>query len=451
MKTASYNFTSILASPTDTAWSQTYNAGNLFVLLALASQEKSDLTSLGQKTIKTLQGEYFTLEKKDLSSIKQAIKETLTDIPPDIIPSLLVVTVVENILYALSKGEGEILLKREDKLGTILKGEEDTLVSASGFIKPLDTIALATRSFLDIVKKESLETMLSGQKLSEVAETLLPKIHKQDNGGASALFFTIPEPEITSIPLDDTEETQSPVSEEKNLAVVKQPLTERLRRLVNEALITIKKHDRSSLNQLFRKRPVIIGGAAILLLLLFLVTHSRSNQQAQNQLEQKFESIYTPAKNKYDQGVAVELLNGSLAKDDFRQAQQILTPHQNDFPQGSKEQKQISDLLKKIQNQLSLIPTNSTQRSNINVFVENGSGTPGVAGKMADELKALGYTIKGTGNADNYSYQGVTLKAKTNDEKDLVKQDLSKDRAITSATTSLPSSSPEDVLVIVGK
>ena len=92
-------------------------------------------------------------------------------------------------------------------------------------------------------------------------------------------------------------------------------------------------------------------------------------------------------------------------------------------------------------------------RSDLTVTVENGSGEAGVAATGDDYLSGLGYSVEGTGNADNFDYIGVTIQVKSasSDFLALLKKDLAAKYTITSATSDLPSSSSSDAVVIIGK
>ena len=58
--------------------------------------------------------------------------------------------------------------------------------------------------------------------------------------------------------------------------------------------------------------------------------------------------------------------------------------------------------------------SSSTQRSELKVAVHNGSGVVGAAQKTSSYLKELGYNVVSTGNADGYSYTGITIKVRKN-------------------------------------
>lgn len=91
-------------------------------------------------------------------------------------------------------------------------------------------------------------------------------------------------------------------------------------------------------------------------------------------------------------------------------------------------------------------------RSKLSVTVQNGSGTAGAAGKVADELKNLGYNVVTTGNADNYDYVNLNIwvKAASSSFLTLLKKDLA-GYTIGSNSADLSTSFSSDALVIIGK
>ncbi len=100
----------------------------------------------------------------------------------------------------------------------------------------------------------------------------------------------------------------------------------------------------------------------------------------------------------------------------------------------------------------SVSPTGAS-KSTVSIEVENGSGVAGVAGKMATFLKNQGYTVSGTSNADNFTYQNVTIEVKKSEPNVLseLKSSISTGYTLGTASASLPTSSSNDAIVIVGK
>ncbi|MDP3987917.1 MAG: LytR C-terminal domain-containing protein [Candidatus Levybacteria bacterium] len=92
-------------------------------------------------------------------------------------------------------------------------------------------------------------------------------------------------------------------------------------------------------------------------------------------------------------------------------------------------------------------------RGKLNVSIQNGSGTVGIANKASDILKGLGYHVVSIGNADNFNYENVTLMVKPSASKylSLLEKDLLDQYKIGSTSADLSASSSADAIVIIGK
>lgn len=91
------------------------------------------------------------------------------------------------------------------------------------------------------------------------------------------------------------------------------------------------------------------------------------------------------------------------------------------------------------------------KRQAISIQVLNGSGIAGAAKKAADYLASLFYTIAVTGNAENYNFEKTILETKKAADLDLLKADLEAQYEVGTASATLPSSSPYDAVVTIGK
>jgi len=95
--------------------------------------------------------------------------------------------------------------------------------------------------------------------------------------------------------------------------------------------------------------------------------------------------------------------------------------------------------------------SSSSTKTSLEITVLNGSGVAGAAKNISTFLEGLGYTIKSTGNADNYDYQGITITVSKEKSSSLTQ--LKKDLSGKSATVSgsVDNSLTVDAQVIVGK
>lgn len=95
----------------------------------------------------------------------------------------------------------------------------------------------------------------------------------------------------------------------------------------------------------------------------------------------------------------------------------------------------------------------TTKKEELSIQVLNGSGTPGEAGKMKTFLEKKGYTVKDTGNADNYDYEATEIQIKSGKEAiyKLLETDLKEDYNLSSSPATLSDDVPYDVRIVVGK
>ncbi|MEK7451096.1 MAG: LytR C-terminal domain-containing protein [Patescibacteria group bacterium] len=440
-------FAKIVASPTISSWSQAYNAGKLFAVVSLekaANEEDTNgsLATLGKNILEKLEQNFFTLEKKDLVSIKSAIEESLKIIPEDVLYSFSVGSFSENALYLFAGKGGKALIKRGESLGEVLASkDEDTLIASSGFLEKDDLIVLETKAFCEIITNDILQTSLDSLPPSEIAEDLAPKLHAKEDGRAASIVIKYEEQETPQAPYEEAE-LQEPIPSPSTLSPLdaSQPNTPKFFSFYN--LTHSKKHFLT----------VLILIVIILVASIFFAVKKQNDAKTQA----LFNSVYTQAKNKYDEGQGLIDLNKNLARDSFMSAQKILQENKDKFPVKSKELTQTQDLLKRVEDgltQVSTVDKSGLDRNKLSVTVQNGSGTEGAAGKAADILKEFGYNIASTGNADNYNYQGVTIKVKKDKANfaELLKKDLAKDYAVATTSSDLSSSSPTDALIIIGK
>ena len=195
MADTNVTYAKIVANPNERSWAQAYNAGKLFAVISLQSkepQEKDYLNVLGKEILDTLEQEFFTLETKDLDTIKHAVKLTSEKIPGEVGCSFVIASYVENILYLYILGGGHILLKRGEKLGTLLESTEEDVKSfknASGYLQNDDVIILETKQFFDTVSKETIAEFLENRTPSEISEHIAPLVHEKDAAGAASIVM----------------------------------------------------------------------------------------------------------------------------------------------------------------------------------------------------------------------------------------------------------------------
>ncbi len=457
------SFSKIVATPTLNSWSQAYNAGKLFAVLSLEkkkdlNQDSESLNPLGRDLLEKLEQEFFTIEKKNLESIKTAIFNTFQKKRENVNISFVACAFVNNILYLFILGKGKVFLKRGDKFGLVLSSANDShdIISSSGFLKEADLIVLATDAFSEVIANDDLNLNLTNGLPSEIAESFAPKIHKAENGKISAIIIKYGKP--LADPPDTQDELARPLregkikQEEETMEKQVSPFYKYLSILKSKSAGWRKK---PNLKIAPTKKIFLITAIIIIFVLIFSIFLA-IKQQNSAKVKTLFAQIYPEAQKKYDEGESLLDLNKNLARDLFLAAEKMLDSNKAKFPVKSEEATQIQDLLKKVEiglRKASPVDKSGLDRSKLSITVENGSGIEGAGAKAANLFKKLGYSVASTGNADNYNYQGMTIKVKKEKSAflNLLKKDLAKDYTITSSSSDLPPSSSTDALIIIGK
>lgn len=483
MPEGSVIFSKIAATPKETTWSQAYSAGKLFTVLSLKKEEAQEnppegeempageeisLKAIGKNILDALETEFFSLEEKNLQSVKAAITEASKGIPQNLQFSFVTTVVAGNILYSYIAGKGEIFIKRGDKFGYVLesKGETKDISSASGFLQSGDLIILATEGFTKTVSKDQLLSSLDNLPPSEIAENLAPTIHESDEAGAAAIILSYKEEaeahaavpmeednaEINTISRDEGVERANEESEREKMNPLGfiVPLFSVFGKLIPKGLA-------SPAGRLNHSKKIYLTIAALILLVLVASVILGIKRQNDAKIEAAFNAVYPQAQKKFEEGTSLKDLNKNLAMDSFEDAKKLLEENKDKFPQNSDEAEQIDALLEKVNKELAdNSPSKGSEnldKSKITIIVQNGSGAEGAAGKASQFLEEKGYKVSSTANADNYKYVGVTIRVKKTVENYLetLKKDLSEKYTVSATTTDLPDSSTTDAVVTVGK
>lgn len=344
---SSLSFAKLVATPTDTAWSQAYNAGNLFACLSLTlekSNEELSLHALGKEIFSVFHSEFFTLQEKNTATIKEVMQKSLEKLPQEILVSLTLAYFKENTLIICIAGSGKVMMKRGEKVGILLAIQGAYIgipTAASGYLTNGDTIVLETGQFSASIPQETVIKALELALPNDIVEALSPQMHEQDNGAHAAIVIThhgitqavpIEPPENSTLAslyeqasIDESSETAAQTTKHFSLrlpAVPQLHLNHRRKLFLNIALIII-----------------LLLGTSIFL------TLKKGNDDKQQVV---FQSIYPPAAQYYEEGKGLESLNVSLSQESYHKAEKLLKDGETKIKKGTREYQQIEDLLTKV-------------------------------------------------------------------------------------------------------
>ena len=328
----------IVATPGISSWSQAYNAGKLFAVLSLdkITEDEDFLPSLGKDIIESLEAEFFSLEQKNMAAIKTAIEKSL-QYPEDVLVSVAVGVIVENILYAYALNKGKISIKRGDNLGTLLEGRSE-LSTSSGFLEDKDILIFQTSKFAEMVTNDVLTKSLDSQPVAEISEILAPLIHEKEAGSASSVIleYKAEEKEELILPVP------SPAVEEGKKEPMSLIFLEKYLSFAKEKFKTIK------VDSIDHSRRLFLTVSALLLLIFIASVFIAVKKQGDQKTKALYQQYFVAASKKYDEGQSLLELNRNVGREDLNAASKLLTEGQPKFPKGSAERKQVDDLLNKV-------------------------------------------------------------------------------------------------------
>jgi len=403
----------IVSTPNATSWSQAYNAGKLYAVLALEREPQEqevevetelDLNIVGKETLEALENEFFSLENKDLEGIKSAVEKASTKLSSGIKASLVVAAENGNILYIAIKGKGKVDLKRQGQIGTVLESsDENEIKTGSGFLEDSDVLILQTPQFSELVPKDVLVGSIDSQTPSEIAETLAPTVHQGGKGGAASIILKYKDEAPPSSPAE-TASPQAPTEESKAKIGLK---------IVNNYFFQAKnliKERGINIPSLPHSKKVLLTVGLILVLVFAGIVILAAKKQGDEKIKEAYAQYFVEAQNKYEEGQSLLDLNQALARESFSEAKRILEEGQNRFSENSEEGKQVKELLSKVNEALS----DSSGVSNVNPTEVNRS-----------ESELLSFALEETSGLrfakDDRNVYVITKNSVSSDARELIK------------------------------
>lgn len=329
------------------SWSQAYAAGNLFAVVSLSQEETATETDMldviGKEILNTLEAEYFTIETKNLESIHNAISVAIKHAleKQNIVISACFATVIENTLYVFALGGAKIYMKRQDKIGLLLSGQEPTLINASGFLQTNDLVILQTEALGKVISKEKLIQASERQSPAEIAEYLSPLVQEYEKGGAATviLLYNHAQKDIQ----------QAETVEEPEILIHTPPRIPNFRKIAQTVLLRLSKLPHIELTK--KRKLFLCVGITLIVLLIFGIIYT--TKQKEKAIQQAlFQEVYASAQKKFDEGQGLAGLNKNLSRDNLTQAQKIIIENKDKFNNNKVLKEKLDTLLKNIEDGL---------------------------------------------------------------------------------------------------
>lgn len=189
----------IVGTVSPQAWSQVHafspieeeklaRRGQLLAVISLSElTQEVEVVAAGREIISRLhEGYYGQIEEKAIIQLKKAIEQVISESAKEAKLEIEAAVLLEETIYFAIAGEGKVLIQREGKMATVLKGEEGKVEVASGGIEDNDMFLLGSQKFFSLLADGSIKAALLSNSASEAAETLTPMIHGREEDGTAA-------------------------------------------------------------------------------------------------------------------------------------------------------------------------------------------------------------------------------------------------------------------------
>lgn len=194
----SFEVAKVVGTPDDGFWSQIHTffpeegekkkkRGDLLAVLVLTGvPEGVEAVAAGREVLGRLHEQYYgNLEGNPFERLKASLEQLSRENDNlEIVAAVL----FGQALYLAILGQGQVFLKRGEKLGRLLKGEGE-LKTASGYLKENDLLVLGSSHFFKIVGNGVLRAGLEGGSPAGAVETLAPIVlGRKDMAAAAAIL-----------------------------------------------------------------------------------------------------------------------------------------------------------------------------------------------------------------------------------------------------------------------
>lgn len=410
LKTA---FAKIVGTPSDKAWSQVHNFTPLeeekkirrgALLAVLSIQEESEgveSIEAGREILARLHEEYFGHEVaspfEQLKSAVSLVAKEFTPLNLGVIASV----VWKNYIYFCIFGAGRVFVWRDGKLTQLLSGSEQSVVSLSGAPRNGDIFVLGTDTFFEIADTVSLKELLATKKtLQEVADNLVPLIHKGNSALSTALFVK-------------TEEEEAPTLAE--VSSLGQEVSTRagfLKSAITNLLLKIPERQISVQRDGDGTKKTMVSIGVILLLLLGVSIFFGLRQKNVLIYRSSYEDRLVSAQNAYNDSLLQKDVDTSRSRELFLQAKNTSFSLKNEGIEDSR----LDELIVKLENDTATIL--GVVNSKASVFLDLSLVRSGVtAGELSLHGNSLAMMDKKGKRLFALSTQGKETKVLAGPEK----------------------------------
>jgi hypothetical protein len=161
------------------------NENNLFLSLEIETGITPDK---GRELLAYIKEKISSITIESLQEFDSFISEIIKEKNPPAGFSLASGYLKRNIFYLKTVGQGQIYIRRKNKLALLIKGEE----TASGYIEENDVFIFTFSKFINILGgEENLNKKFDHRPIIEIIDEITPDLQTKDDQGTAALFLQL--------------------------------------------------------------------------------------------------------------------------------------------------------------------------------------------------------------------------------------------------------------------
>lgn len=328
----SFKSTSITAPSSIERWGGCFAENGLFIVLEVSGNNGKPADNNGREIMDRILTVYTNQNQKNLSTVKNLIlsgKER-----PEVI-SLVICIIVGPFFYLGSLGISEVLLKRGDQAGQILSSDE----FSSGKISDCDLVLVSSCSYIKITDKFFRTNLLYRENINKIRDEGLAHLKDLANNQGSAVLVIFFDISLTPEIIATVQKTSSWWEKGKD----------KLEKIIQSLRLEDEEEKESWENpeqKKSKKRLLFI--AIILVILLSVSVFFNISHEKSGNLLKKYSSVMELVNHQYEEAQGLIELNPVRSRSLLADSKISLSVFLKEFPDKSKEHKEIANWLGKI-------------------------------------------------------------------------------------------------------
>lgn len=320
----------INAPSDDRQWSACFIENGLWILLEVKTDENTLASHLGKSLLDLVLTKYTSLEVKNLSSIKELLKEAEGN---PFVTTLIIGFLADNQMFLGSLGSGICLLKRNGKYGKILSGNATSL----GYVEDKDIIFCYSSRFDQALTAEKREELLFLNNIEEIEENIAPKVLENEKVlGCGVLIFSLGQVSGNTMSIG-----------ERGLKNIGSRFLQKFPwQKIFQPILKLSNFNRNKEEAKNKRTLLTVAFLLVVILILSIFFNIRQSKLAQK--NKKLQESLVLIREQYEEAVSLIDLNPVRARELLASSKMTLGELLAESKKNSREYKNLSDWLNKI-------------------------------------------------------------------------------------------------------